>query len=293
MDLGTVGVWSGQLGMMPGAQVRETVPEIEAVGFRVLWFPEASTKEAFSHAAILLGAGRRLAVATGIANIWARDPTAMVNGARTLAEAFPDRFLLGIGVSHAPSAARRGHHYTRPLSMMRAYLDAMEGAPYAGPPPPVEAPVVLAALGPRMLELAARRTMGAHPYFVPVDHTRFARGLLGDGPVLAPEQAVVLADDAVEARALARMHTRHYLALDNYRNNLLRLGWAEADLAGDGSDDLVDAVVAWGTVDVVQARVAAHLEAGADHVAVQVLSDPPSRFPLEQLRVLAPALREL
>jgi probable F420-dependent oxidoreductase len=144
-----------------------------------------------------------------------------------------------------------------------------------------------------MLRLAADQTAGAHPYFVPVEHTRFARSLLGNGPLLAPEQAVVITDNAQEGRAIARVHTRYYLALDNYRNNLLRLGWDHDDLKGNGSDDLVDAVVAWGSVDDIQAHVAAHLEAGADHVSVQVLNGLPDRFPLDELRLLAPALLEL
>jgi probable F420-dependent oxidoreductase len=152
---------------------------------------------------------------------------------------------------------------------------------------------VLAALGPKMLDLAAQRTAGAHPYFVPVDHTEFARRVLGPGPLLAPEQAVVVTDDAREARAIARVHACHYLALDNYRNNLLRLGWSDEDVAGDGSDELIDGVVAWGSIDDIQARVAAHLEAGADHVCVQVLNGLPDRFALDELRRLAPALLEL
>jgi probable F420-dependent oxidoreductase len=293
MELGRVGVWTGQLGVMPAVETRSVVPEIEALGFRTLWFPESVAKEAFSQAAIMLSAGRELVVATGIANVWARDATSMMNGARTLAEAFPDRFLLGIGVGHAQSVAKRGHEYRHPLSVMRTYLDAMQHARYVGPPPPTEPPVVLAALGPRMLHLAADKTVGAHPYFVPVDHTSFARGVMGDGPLLAPEQAVVIADDAQEGRGIARTHTRRYLATSNYHNNLLRLGWSADDVAGDGSDDLVDAVVAWGSVDAIQSRVAAHLEAGADHVSVQVLNGLPERLPLEELRRLAPALLEL
>jgi probable F420-dependent oxidoreductase len=292
MDLGRVGIWTSQLGRMPAAEVRDSVAGIQALGFRAVWFPEGFAKEAMAQAALLLAAGGEMVVASGIANIWARDPVAMVNGARALAEAYPGRLLLGIGVSHAPSVARRGHDYTRPLAAMRQYLEAMEKAQYLGPavaPPPV----VLAALGPQMLRLAAERTRGAHPYFVPVAHTAFARAELGPAALLAPEQAVVLSTDPAEARAIAREHTRHYLSLDNYRNNLRRLGWSEADVAGDGSDALVDAVVAWGDAAAIQARVAAHLEAGADHVGVQVLNGPPDRFPLEQLQAIAPALLEL
>jgi probable F420-dependent oxidoreductase len=293
MELGKVGVWTGQLGIMPAAETRSALPEIESLGFRALWFPESVSKEAFSQAAIMLGLVKELVVATGIANIWARDATSMINGARTLEEAFPGRFLLGLGVSHAPSVGKRGHDYQRPLTAMRTYLESMRAARYVGPAPEAEPPLVLAALGPRMLRLAADQTAGAHPYFVPVEHTRFARSLLGNGPLLAPEQAVVITDNAQEGRAIARVHTRYYLALDNYRNNLLRLGWDHDDLKGNGSDDLVDAVVAWGSVDDIQAHVAAHLEAGADHVSVQVLNGLPDRFPLDELRLLAPALLEL
>ncbi len=293
MELGKVGVWTGQLGIMPATETRSTLPEIEALGFRALWFPESVSKEAFSQAAIMLGIAKDLVVATGIANIWARDATSMINGARTLEEAFPRRFLLGLGVSHAPSVGKRGHDYQRPLTAMRTYLESMRASRYVGPAPEAEPPLVLAALGPRMLRLAADQTAGAHPYFVPVEHTRFARSLLGSGPLLAPEQAVVITDNAQEGRAIARAHTRYYLALDNYRNNLLRLGWDHDDLKGNGSDDLVDAVVAWGSVDDIQARVAAHLEAGADHVSVQVLNGLPDRFPIDELRLLAPALLEL
>jgi len=293
MELGRVGIWSGQLGRMPATAVREAIGAIEALGFGTVWYPESVTKEAMSQAALLLAASREMVVASGIANIWARDPAAMINGARTLADAFPGRFLLGIGVSHAPNVARRGHDYRRPLAAMRAYLDDMDNAPYFGPQPSGPPEIVLAALGPRMLRLAAERTRGAHPYFVPPEHTSFARAELGPDPLLAPEQAVVLSSDPVTARGIARDHARGYLALDNYRNNLGRLGWSDADLSGGGSDALIDAVIAWGDVAAIQARVAAQLAAGADHVCVQVLNGPPDQFPLAELGRLAGALLEL
>jgi probable F420-dependent oxidoreductase len=293
MELGRVGVWTSKLGLLPDAEVRGAVAEIEGLGFGAIWYPEVMAKEAMSQAALLLAAGSHIVVATGIANIWARDPAAMINGARTLTEAFPDRFLLGIGVSHAPTVARRGHEYRSPLATMVAYLDAMDAAAYIGPRPSAEPPVLLAALGPKMLQLAAGRTRGAHPYFVPVEHTAFARRELGKGPLLAPEQAVLLSTDPNEARQIARTHTKHYLTLDNYRNNLVRMGWSEADMADCGSDALVDAIVAWGDVAAIQARVAAHLAAGADHVGVQVLDNGLDHFPMDDLRRLAPALLEL
>ena len=278
---------------MPAAAAREAVVAIEELGFRTIWYPEGAGKEAMAQAAILLAASHDIVAAPGIANLWARDAMAMINGARTLVDAFPGRFLLGVGVSHAPIIARRGHEYRRPFTTMRTYLDDMEAAPYIGPTPPSQPEIVLAALGPRMLRLAAERTRGAHPYFVPVEHTTFARAELGPDPLLAPEQAVVLATDPEEARSIARVHTRHYLALDNYVNNLLRLGWSDDDLAGDGSDALVDAVVAWGDVAAIQKRVAAHFEEGADHVCVQVLNGPADEFPIAELRRLSRALLEL
>lgn len=293
MDLGRVGIWSGRMGSLSSARVREAVRQMEHLGYRAVWYPESAAKEAFSLAGVLLAAGEEIIVASGIANIWARDPMAMINGARTLSEAYPGRFLLGIGVSHAPSVERRGSTYARPLAAMRDYLDAMETAAFRGPEPAEEPPIVLAALGPKMLELAGARTWGAHPYFVPVEHTVEARTALGDGPLLATEQAVVLSDDADEARGIARGYTGYYLRLDNYRNNLLRLGWSEDDVAGTGSDGLVDALVAWGDPSEIQNRVAAHLDAGADHVCVQALNGPVDRFPIDELTRITPALEEL
>ncbi len=290
MDLGPIGVWLGPLSTRPAAATRELAPELEELGYGAIWFGEGvGTKECFTQAATLLGWTRRAVVATGIANIYARDPMAMANGARTLADAHPGRFLLGIGVSHAPSVAERGHDYARPIATMRVYLEAMEAALYRPPEPGQPAPVVLAALGPKMLELAAARTRGAHPYFTPPEHTAAAREAMGKGPLLAPEQAFVLETDPARARAKAREHMTYYLRLDNYRRNLVRLGFADHELEGGGSDRLVDAIVAWGDVDAVCARVRAHLDAGADHVCVQAVGDDP----LAELRHVAPALRDL
>src|SRR5581483_10679883 len=178
-DLGEVGIWSFQLELVPAARAAEVVLEIEALGYGALWIPEALGREAFTHAALLLGATPRLLVATGIANIWARDAMTMASAQRTLAEAYPDRFLLGIGVSHAPLVEGvRGHHYRRPLSAMRTYLDAMDRAPFTAAPPAIAPRRVLGALAPKMLALAAERADGAHPYFVPPEHTRRAREIM-------------------------------------------------------------------------------------------------------------------
>jgi len=283
-------VWLGALSLRSAGETRSFAPELEELGYRAIWFGEGvGTKECFTQAATLLAFTERAVVASGIANVYARDPMATANGARTLADAYPGRFLLGIGVSHAPSVASRGHVYGRPLGTMRAYLDAMDEAAFRGVDSAEPAPRVLAALGPRMLKLAAERTQGAHPYFTPPEHTAAARQAMGAGPLLAPEQAFVLESDAAAARARAREHTAYYLVLDNYRRNLLRLGFAEDDLVDGGSDRLVDAIVAWGDVEAVRDRVAAHLAAGADHVCVQAVGGDP----LDELRRLASALREL
>jgi probable F420-dependent oxidoreductase len=290
MDIGRIGIWTPALGLAPAADARRYLEGIEELGFGAVWFPEGlGTKEAMSQSALLLGWSERIAVAPGIANIYARDPMAMANGARALAEAYPGRFLLGIGVSHAPNVGLRGGSYGAPVATMRAYLDAMDAAQHRFPAEDVP-PRVLAALGPRMLALAAERSLGAHPYFVPVEHTARARAAMGPGPLLAPEQAVVLSTDPGEARRIARLHTSAYLGLDNYRRNLVRLGWAEGDLEGAGSDALVDAIVAWGDVEGVRLQVLAHLEAGADHVCVQVLGENAAELRLDHLRELAPAL---
>ncbi len=290
--LGKVGVWSSAPAFAPIDHVRRGVAEVEALGFGAVWYPESVPgRESLATAALLLAAGSKLVVCTGILNVYARDPVAARNGARALEEAYPGRFVLGLGVSHLPSVTARGHEYGRPVPTMRAYLEAMEAAPYRAPDPPGRTPVLLAALGPRMLALAAERADGAHPYFVPVEHTAFARDRLGPEPFLAPEVAVCLAPDRAAARRAAQGYLDTYLGLENYSRNLRRLGFREDDLAGGGSDRLLDALVAWGDVDRVRERVREHVDAGADHVCVQPL--PAGDFQLAQLRELAPALRDL
>jgi probable F420-dependent oxidoreductase len=284
--LGTVGVWTFEAERMPAAAEREYGRAVESLGFNTLWIPESlGSKEAFAHASLLLSATKTLVVATGIANIWARDAVAMANGARTLVDAYPDRFLLGLGVSHAPTVKTRGQSYARPLEYMRRYLDAMDAAPYVGPK--VDAPRVLAALGPQMLRLSAERALGAHPYFVPVEHTAISRKELGAKPLLAVEQAAVLNEDAAAARATARRHMKRYLELDNYTNNLRRLGWGDADLADGGSDKLVDAIVAWGGPGAIKSRIDEHRKRGADHVCLQVVRADPASPPTADLERIA------
>jgi probable F420-dependent oxidoreductase len=287
--IGRVGVWASQLQWQTAARAQEAVAEIGELGFGAVWVGEATGKEILTHAAVLLAAGGDIVVATGIASIWARDPMAMANAGRTLAEAYPDRFVLGLGVSHPFLTEKRDRGYEHPLSQMRRYLDAMDGAPFAGPsvdPPPR----VLAALGPKMLALARDRASGAHSYFVPVEHTVLAREVLGPDPLLAPEQAVLLEPEPDVARPLARKHMATYLALSNYAKNLRRLGWSDEDLADGGSDRLVDALVAWGDVEAVVERVRSHHDRGADHVAIRVLSDDPKRLPFQELKEIASAL---
>lgn len=295
LDLGRVGIWTGQLDYQGAEQVRVAAAEVEALGYRTLWTGEAVGREVLSAAGLLLAATDRLVVATGIANIWARDALAMAAGQRTLAEAYPDRFVLGIGVSHAPLLAVRGQGYDKPWSFMRDYLAAMAQGRAANRavPPRGAAPTVLAALGPRMLDLAREAADGAHTYFVPPEHTATARERLGPGKLLAPEQVAVLETDPGTAREIARRHTTSYLRLANYTNNLRRLGFTDADFTDGGSDRLVDAIAVWGDEETIAARVRAHLDAGADHVAVQVLDPEPRGLPREGWRRLAPALLAL
>jgi probable F420-dependent oxidoreductase len=290
--LGPIGAWTLDVERLSAPKARDYLREMESLGLSALWIPETlGSKEIFAHAGLLLAASERLVIATGIANIWARDATAMANGQRALSEAYPGRFLLGIGVSHAPVVRMRGARYGKPIESMTRYLDAMDKAPFTGPAPADAPGRVLAALGPRMLRLAAERALGAHPYFVPVAHTTVARRELGPGPLLAVEQAAVLATDAATARATARRHMKRYLSLENYANNLRRLGWSDADLANDGTDALVDEIVVWGDARTIRARAEAHLASGADHVCLQVLRTDLAAAPTAEWRALAPALR--
>ena len=285
-DMGRVGVWTWPLVTAPAPHIRQAVRAIEDMGYGAVWFPESRGREAIALSAMLLAETSTIKVAPGIANIWARDASAAAGAAMALGEAWPGRFTLGLGVSHAPAVGVRGHEYVRPLARMREYLDAMESAVFVGPEPETPVPVVLAALGPKMLRLAVEKAAGAHPYFVPVSHTAFARETMGPDGFLAPEQAVVLDTDPERARATARGHMERYLLLDNYRRNLLRLGWGESDLDNGGSDEVVDAVVAWGSAEAITETIAAHHEAGADHVSIQVISESEG-VPLAELEELA------
>lgn len=272
--LGRVGIWSFALQRLAARDELDAARQFEGLRFPTLWVPESlGSKDVMAHSALLLGGTDKIALATGIANIHARDPMAMANGARALGEAYPGRFVLGVGVSHAPSVQMRGGDYSNPLAQMKAYLDAMDAAQYAAPAPDPPVPLILAALGPKMLELAAQRADGAHPYFVPVEHTPIARQHLGPDACLATEVTAVLTTDRSAGLNIARAFAKHYLGLPNYANNLRRLGWADTDIENDGSDRLIEAVVAIGDVDAIVRRVNDHLDAGADHVCVQIRAE--------------------
>jgi probable F420-dependent oxidoreductase len=291
VDLGPVGIWTAALDPQPAARAQELAAEVEALGYGAVWVPEAVGRDPVVASMLLLAGTSSITVATGVASIWSRDAMSAGAAHRGIEEAFPGRFLLGLGVSHQPMVETiKGLRYERPLAAMRAYLDGMDRALYFAAAPSGEPRRVLAALGPRMLGLAAERASGALTYFVPVEHTGVARERLGSGTLLAVEQAVVLERDPDAARAVARAHMAIYLSLPNYTQNLRRLGWGDDDLGGGGSDRLVDAIVAWGDEEAVAGRVAAHRAAGADHVCVQVLGPSPTHLPLAGWRRLAPAL---
>jgi len=291
LQLGSTGIWTSQLDDLPAAHAQEIAAELETLGFGALWFGEAFGREALTQAGLLLAGTRRIVIATGIANIYGRDPVTMAAGQKTLAEAYPNRFLLGLGVSHVPLVEQlRGHRYDKPVATMRGYLDAMDQTPYRAAPASIKPLRVLAALGPQMLRLAAERADGAHPYNTTAEHTAQARKLLGAGPLLCPEQAVILETNATRARAIARKFLA-LLTLPNYTNNFLRLGFTETDFANGGSDRLIDAVIAWGDLKAVLSRIEEHRSAGADHVCIQVLTEGQQDFPMSESRTIAAALQ--
>ncbi len=289
-DMGRIGLWTQTFGVCEAGLVSEFAAEIEDLGYRGLWIPETVGRDPFIAAALLLGATSELNVATGIANIWARDEVSMKLLNFSLNEAFDNRFLLGLGVSHHTLVAfLRKHDYSKPYSKMVEYLARMEKAKYRAAMPSREPEVVIAALGPKMLKLAAEQTAGAHPYLVPPEHTVIAREALGADAWLAPEQMVILETDPTKAREIARLHLGIYLTLPNYANNLIRLGYSAEDIEA-ATDEVVDAIVVWGDEQACLTRVQAHLDAGADHVSVQVLELDFARPPIEAWRRLAPVL---
>ena len=288
IDIGPVGLWTGLLDAHPTSRVRELAVELEEMGWPCLWRPETSGRDAIVSCTQLLEATTTLRVATGIAQIHARHPLTTRNAQRTLHESSGGRFLLGLGVSHAPFIeAVRKVRYDKPYTEMAEYLADMQQAPFTAVAADDEPPTVLAALGPRMLRLSAEAAGGAHPYFSPVEHTSFARDVLGVGPLLAPELMVVVDDDRARATATARKHMERYLQLPNYTNNLRRFGFGDDDITGP-SERLIDAIVVRGSIEDVVRRVGEHHEAGADHVCIQVLT-PDLEFPMRTWSDLADA----
>jgi probable F420-dependent oxidoreductase len=270
--LGRLGAWTFAFDAMPASRVRVDARRLETLGYDALWVPEGSaSRDVFAHLSLLLSATDRITVASGIANITARQPEVMAQGARTLADGWGERVVIGIGVGHGYSTEARGIAWARPLARMRGYLDEMDAAPW-GWEPHVEPRRLLAALGDGMLGLAAERALGAHTYFVPVAHTVHAREVLGPEPILAVELTAVAETDPGSARRQAREWAKHYLELPNYAANLARMG-LDGDLAAGGSDRLIDATIAWGDARDVATRVREHLDAGADHVCVQFVGD--------------------
>jgi probable F420-dependent oxidoreductase len=289
LDPGKLGVFIF-LDSLSAEDAAQFAQRVESWGYTVLWIPEVFGREPFASASFLLSQTRTLRVATGIANIYARDAMTTRAAQMTLAEQSRGRFILGLGVSHQPVVeGMRGHAYGKPIETMRSYLDAMERAPYAAPQPIEPPPTVLAALGPRMLALARDRARGAHPYMVPPEHTAQAREILGEGPWLCTEQKVLQVAEPSRARELARKTLAMYLTLPNYRRNLQSLGFEETELDGGGSDRLIDALVVWGDDKTIRERIQAHRDAGADHVCVQTIHPEGKPIPdLELLEALAP-----
>ena len=267
MELGRVGIW------MPKQFGPEAVGTMEALGYGTLWLGSSPSVQ---EAVPFLEGSSAMTIATGILNIWQHDPADVAAAHAEVRAAHPDRFLLGIGVGHPEATS----DYKRPLTSMRAFCDGLASVP--------RDELVLAALGPKMLDLAGERSLGTHPYFTTPDHTRFARDRLGPDALVAPEVAVVVEPDAETARAIARRYAKLYLGLVNYTQNLLNFGFTEADIADGGSDRLIDAVIPHGTPDQVAAALGEHFDAGADHVCVQPLGH--GKPPVDDYRALAAVL---
>jgi probable F420-dependent oxidoreductase len=264
-SLGRLGVWY-PIDRLDGAGLKHLLSKVEELGFSTFWHPEAVGYESFSIASFMLANTSRLRVGSSIANIYARDPYTARRGLHTLSSLYDDRFILGLGVSHAPMVEKlRGHVYDKPAPTMRRYLDGV----YEKASDAADWPLMIAALGPLMLKLAAERTAGALPYNVTPGHTREARAVLGPDKLLAVEQKVCLETDAAIARGLARHELHRYMAMTNYRNNWLRIGFTEADLAEGGSDRFIDAMVLWGDAETIARGLRAHFDAGANHVCIQ------------------------
>jgi probable F420-dependent oxidoreductase len=286
----TIGVWWAS-DTWPMADAQEVAKEIEALGYGSLFIPEVTGKECLTQSAAFLTATERLVVGTGIANIHARAASAAESGGRTLSALYPGRFVLGLGVSHAPLVEHGfGGVYDKPLATMRTYLERMAAVPEQIEPGAGRPVRLLAALGPKMIELSGTHADGAHPYLVMPEQSRKTREILGPDKWIVSEQAVVVGGDAEQQLSNAHAHLNVYSGLPNYRNSWLRQGFDESDLVRGGSDRLARGLIGMGSVDDAAAAVRGHLEAGADHVVVQVLGANPTADPRPALRTLAEAL---
>ncbi|HUR08054.1 MAG TPA: TIGR03620 family F420-dependent LLM class oxidoreductase [Nonomuraea sp.] len=284
MDVGRFGVWTFDFEDQPASMMRESIQELEELGWPAFWIPERDGREAMTHAGFLLAGTERIKVINGIAGIWSREPRWTQGAALLLADAYPNRHLLGLGFG----AGRPG---AKPLQAMNEYLDEMDATTSANPLPRAPMRRLLAAYGPKMLELARDRSEGAHTYHVTVGHTAQAREVLGDGPFLGVEHAVLFETDPGKAREIAREHLHVYFTTKYNIAKFLRLGYTEADIdGGRGSDRLVDDLVFWGDLDTIVGKLHDHLEAGADHVGIQVLGIQPGRSAMPRWRQLAEAL---
>lgn len=291
-QVGRYGLWTAELDALPVSEAVALAQRLEENGWRHLMVPEAVGRDPFVAGTLILQQTSKLVFGTGIASIYARDAMTAKAASTTIASAFPNRFVLGLGVSHEPMVNMlRGHQYTKPLAAMNNYLDRFESALFLANSESLITPLkLLAALGPKMLALSSQRADGAHSYLVTPEHTAQARRTLGNLPLLIPEQAVILTQDRDQARQAARQHLSIYLGLPNYQNSWIRQGFDLDDFAGTGSDRLCDSLVAFGTAESVLARVQAHLEAGADHVVMQILTTPETGNFEAQAQQLADAI---
>ncbi len=284
---GTIGVWTFAQESVAADRSGDIASELESLGYSAMWLPEAWGREALTNAGLMLRATSSLIIATGIANIWARDAVAAHNAAKTLNAAYEDRFVLGLGVSHRPLVERlRGHEYATPVAAMRDYLTAMDAAPMRAPEGQLRYARVIAALGPKMLEVGATLADGVHPYLVTPEHTARARSAVGD-TFIGVQQAVVLGESREEYLHRAHTHLGFYTGLENYKNSWRRLGFTDEDFVRGGSDRLCDALVVHGDENTVLERVNEHRDAGADHVCLEVFGDATNAPPFAEWRRLS------
>jgi probable F420-dependent oxidoreductase len=286
LELGTFGIYTFDFEYQPAAQLRESVRGLEEQGWRALWIPELLGRDAFTHAGYLLSCTERMHIVNGIARITSREARWTYGAGLLLADAYPDRHVLGLGLGGKPQPG------IKPLAAMTEYLDAMDALATQTPNPAPKAPMhrILAAYGPRMLELARDRTGSAKTYHVNVQHTAQAREILGPDAFLAVEHAVLFESDPSTARAIARDHLHDYLNTPYNIAKFRRLGYSEEEITGGGSDRLVDDFVFWGDLDTIVGKLHGHVEAGADHVAVQVIGIEPGRSAVPYWRALGEAL---